>query len=891
MKRLLVLLLALSMLLSALPAAAAEKEINSDEIWETITEIENQKIRPKRGTAATAEDYAAIVDDVIAAVEASDSYQEGTIERHGDFFFWETMDGEPNGYSPRLRTQIRNSAVIDEEPETVSSIQTVSYATRNSSDGTNVAVFQPYYGLDSSFTNQYKTEGESVAKVTGGTCTTYRTTNATIDAIADALETCGVVFFDSHGDTDYYNPYDDEDFVSKANTSYICLQTGTGLTTADQQRVTGTYGTYYHAYNAGSNGSMKYYCVDGTAIANHMEKAAPNNLLWMAICLGMATDGLNAPLREKGVGVVYGYSQSVTFDGDYFWEETFWNGMKNNKTVAAAISEMKTKCGKWDYSQELYTANGWSKDSDLCSTITQAQKNRAAFPIVVSAEDSYPGKGNVDNLQTVCSTWTLKESTEPSYTFTAQSNNTAYGTVSVLDNVITATPSIGCEVVGYTVDPTNAATVTKNGITFVVTNLTANCTITINFKQGTVPPQHDCPCDDYYDLSSEQWYHAGVDYALENGLMNGVGGGRFDPDGSLTRAMLVTILYRSENTPDVSGESNPFADVPDGQWYTDAVIWAAKEGIVNGTSKTTFAPNDSITREQIATILCRYAGSPKVSGDFASFSDASSVSAYAYDAMRWAVQSGIINGTDGKLAPQDNATRAQIATILMRFCTQNPVVTLEGSALYRIVKEDRSWKNSNGDILVSNCYDRVILKNASHGESINALIKADMEQFFDNDIRDLFQNAQEIESLFDSWGLDYGSFFYNAGATVTHNEDDIFSICIATEWYMGGVFNADRYGLTFDLRTGERVTIPQLVEMDEAALKEKLDAIVMYYLYDKYGGSFLNDPREVLEKLTPEDYLFYVEEGEIILCFPTYTFGPGAAGCEIISTGIMLGNR
>ena len=182
--------------------------------------------------------------------------------------------------------------------------------------------------------------------------------------------------------------------------------------------------------------------------------------------------------------------------------------------------------------------------------------------------------------------------------------------------------------------------------------------------------EHDCPCDDYNDLSNEQWYHAGVDYALENGLMNGVGGGRFDPDGSLTRAMLVTILYRSENTPDVSGESNPFADVPDGQWYTDAVIWAAKEKIVNGMSETTFAPNDSITREQIATILYRYAGSPKVSGDLDQFSDASDVSTYALDAMVWAVKEGIIGGMNGKLAPKDNATRAQIATILYRYLGQ-----------------------------------------------------------------------------------------------------------------------------------------------------------------------------------------------------------------------------
>ena len=182
--------------------------------------------------------------------------------------------------------------------------------------------------------------------------------------------------------------------------------------------------------------------------------------------------------------------------------------------------------------------------------------------------------------------------------------------------------------------------------------------------------EHDCPCDDYNDLSNEQWYHAGVDYALENGLMNGVGGGKFDPNGSLTRAMLVTILYRSENTPDVSGESNPFADVPDGQWYTDAVIWAAKEKIVNGMSETTFAPNESITREQIATILYRYDGAVKVSGDLDQFSDASDVSTYALDAIVWAVKEGIIGGMNGKLSPKDNATRAQIATILYRYLGQ-----------------------------------------------------------------------------------------------------------------------------------------------------------------------------------------------------------------------------
>ena len=177
----------------------------------------------------------------------------------------------------------------------------------------------------------------------------------------------------------------------------------------------------------------------------------------------------------------------------------------------------------------------------------------------------------------------------------------------------------------------------------------------------------DCPAHSFSDVKAGSWYHEAVDYALKAGLMNGMGDGKFDPDGSLTRAMLVTILYRAEGSPNVSGEANPFTDVKSGQWYTDAVIWAAHEGIVNGMTETTFAPNLKITREQIATILYRYAGSPKTDGSLDEFSDALTVSPYAIDAMRWSVEEGIINGMDGKLAPKDNATRAQIATLLMRY--------------------------------------------------------------------------------------------------------------------------------------------------------------------------------------------------------------------------------
>lgn len=182
-----------------------------------------------------------------------------------------------------------------------------------------------------------------------------------------------------------------------------------------------------------------------------------------------------------------------------------------------------------------------------------------------------------------------------------------------------------------------------------------------------------CPSTNFTDVEENGWYHTGVDFMVRNGFMNGVADDAFDVDGNLTRAQLVTILYRIAGEPE-STATNPFADVADGQWYTNAVIWAAENGIVKGVNTTTFAPNDQITREQIATILFRYAKAEKVEDKLAGFPDAEKVSDYAADAMAWAVEQGLINGiseSDGKtyLAPQETATRAQIAVILMRYLT------------------------------------------------------------------------------------------------------------------------------------------------------------------------------------------------------------------------------
>ena len=174
---------------------------------------------------------------------------------------------------------------------------------------------------------------------------------------------------------------------------------------------------------------------------------------------------------------------------------------------------------------------------------------------------------------------------------------------------------------------------------------------------------------EFTDLDKDAWYYDGVRYAVEAGLMNGTGAKTFEPDGKLTRAMLVTILYRLAGAPEVK-TTVKFTDVPADAWYAKAVAWAAGQKITNGTTATTFDPNGNVTREQLVTLLWRYAGEPKTEGKLDAFPDAAKVAPYAQTAFAWAVENGVIKGDlvgkTGYLAPQGEATRAQIAAIFMR---------------------------------------------------------------------------------------------------------------------------------------------------------------------------------------------------------------------------------
>ena len=177
----------------------------------------------------------------------------------------------------------------------------------------------------------------------------------------------------------------------------------------------------------------------------------------------------------------------------------------------------------------------------------------------------------------------------------------------------------------------------------------------------------------FTDVKDDAWYADSVAYAVKHGLFKGMSDTTFAPETAMSRAMFVTVLYRMAGEPDASEYDNPFDDVKDGTWYTDAVCWAAGNDIVKGISATKFDPDADVTREQSATLLLRYANFKKydvsAKDDLAAFTDAGSVSGWAKDAVQWAVGAKLIQGVTTKtIVPQGNATRAQVATILMRFC-------------------------------------------------------------------------------------------------------------------------------------------------------------------------------------------------------------------------------
>ena len=191
----------------------------------------------------------------------------------------------------------------------------------------------------------------------------------------------------------------------------------------------------------------------------------------------------------------------------------------------------------------------------------------------------------------------------------------------------------------------------------------------------------------FSDVAADAWYADAVTYVRDNGLMSGTSDKTFTPGGTMTRGMLVTTLYRMAGSPSLENEDlgYPFADVPGDAWYAEGVYWARLAGVVGGYSEDQFGPDDPVTREQIAAILWRYAGSPAAESG-TDFADEGSISAYATQAVDWARANGIVNGVeDNRFLSQSSATRAQVATILRNYLTMEEAGEPEAPAGSRVL--------------------------------------------------------------------------------------------------------------------------------------------------------------------------------------------------------------
>ena len=237
----------------------------------------------------------------------------------------------------------------------------------------------------------------------------------------------------------------------------------------------------------------------------------------------------------------------------------------------------------------------------------------------------------------------------------------------------------------------------------------------------------------FSDVVPRSWYEQGVIYAYENGLMVGTSQTEFSPYADTTRAMIVTILYRLEESPDVDSTAS-FADVPADEWYSDAVAWAAQENIVNGYGNGKFGPQDSITRQQLAAILYRYTAykgaAVSTKGWASAYPDVCSVSAWAVSAMQWAVREEYITGSPVNghvyLLPEASASRAQIATILMRYLRSGDKETLDLAALEAYGREyaaslgftiDKTMTLDNSSYYPG---DRVLIRSMEDGRRLVA---------------------------------------------------------------------------------------------------------------------------------------------------------------------------
>lgn len=476
--------------------------------------------------------------------------------------------------------------------------------------------------------------------------------------------------------------------IAVSGTGSLTGESGTATASSDSDDNYGAYSLGVDVDGSiavSGNGKLTGTGNSATATATDTDSYAYS----FGVCAGSSSyTADNGDISVSGAGSLIGQGGTATGTFSYSY------GVRTSKyaqTVTAniSVSEYGSLTGIAD--TDTNTSYGVSSEGELTVTgseiIAQGQNAFNKKPEIDGSFIIYHGDGT-DNV----STKTTEEYYKSKYVRIVKTYDVAvdvnneYGYVSVDKNKAAAGDTITLDVnakEGYVID---TVTVTDQNNESVVVTLKdgrysylqpeGSVKVTVTFKKALCSgtDADNCPSLHFKDLVVTQWYHQNVDYVLNNKLMNGVGGDKFDPDGELSRAMLVTILYRLTAVDTVTESNIEFDDVPEGEWYTDAVKWASANGIVYGFGDGTFRPNAASTREQIATILYRYEiykknGEIPQTDASMDYVDKDKVSDWASEAMVWCSANGIVNGKPGKiLDPKGTGTRAEAAAMINRYC-------------------------------------------------------------------------------------------------------------------------------------------------------------------------------------------------------------------------------
>ena len=417
---------------------------------------------------------------------------------------------------------------------------------------------------------------------------------------------------------------------------------------------------------------VQFYCTNGGSLNN----VTINNGTYAAVNINGAqnvtiTDSTLNPGESAYANIDYSMGKNVTTIPSIALDNvSMKNGIYQVWADETTITNMKTQMGNNPSNEEVLENVkdniDYTSPSGGSLQITVNFGSEAGGTVTDRVDSSYqpPYTGDHNYAVTVARTQGGSVSIDKADQYANAGETITF----------TVTPDKGYSIDKVTVTQgSKAIDVTDNSdSTYSFTMPKGPVTITVTFTESDQPePTPELP---FTDVHEDDWYYQSVLYVYNEGLMTGTAADTFSPGITTTRGMIVSILYRQEGEPAVTTDAG-FADVVDGAYYEDAVNWAAEEGIVNGYSDTAFGPNDAITREQMAAILMNYAEykgqDVSARADLSGYTDADTVSGWASDAVQWANAEGLINGmSDTELAPKGHATRAQVAAILQRFLAE-----------------------------------------------------------------------------------------------------------------------------------------------------------------------------------------------------------------------------